>query len=317
MSEEAKKYECKYFGNIIGLDRTKRKLEFYLESYHKNGVFPPIIFTGQKGIGKSLIANSLGDELGKPFLEVNCSSIRSLNEFWDQIAIPHLSPGGPITLFMDECSDLPRSLEMALLTILNPNSTNMNNFTHRGQSLMFDLRNISWVFATTNPEKVQTALMDRLEKVEIDNYNNSELGKILLRNLGALSEYKHNIDSDIINLVASVVRGNARSAVKLAKSINFYLTNKGKPWFTLHDWNELKEILHIRPLGISNIELRIMRTLEHGPCTLNHLAAKLGSPKTAIQNTYESFLLKNNLIKIGQNGRELTGAGYKYLKELE
>ena len=61
----------------------------------------------------------------KPFLELNCSSIRSVQQFFDGVVMPYVD-GKDITILFDEASELPRDLTMALLTITNPNKEKKN-----------------------------------------------------------------------------------------------------------------------------------------------------------------------------------------------
>ena len=43
----------------------------------------------------------------------------------------------------DECSELPKDVTMALLTILNPNKDNKNTFDYEGYSFEIDFKRVS------------------------------------------------------------------------------------------------------------------------------------------------------------------------------
>jgi Holliday junction resolvasome RuvABC ATP-dependent DNA helicase subunit len=118
--------------------------------------------------------------------------------------------------------------------------------------------------------------------------------------------------------IATVLRGNARQAQKMATNIESYLKHCKKDKFERKDWNILKWKLGILPLGLNRIELQLLRVLQSKKsCSLTHLAAKMELSKTCVQRDFELHLQKNNLMEIGREGRGLTQTGHSYLKELD
>jgi Holliday junction resolvasome RuvABC ATP-dependent DNA helicase subunit len=72
------------------------------------------------------------------------------------------------------------------------------------------------------------------------------------------------------------------------------------------------------PLGLNQIELRILQTLKNKPeMTLTNLSAIIGMTRSSLQKDFETWLLRNNLIQIAEKGRMLTGKGQEYLKRYE
>ena len=73
-------------------------------------------------------------------------------------------------------------------------------------------------------------------------------------------------------------------------------------------------MLGINPLGLNEIEIRLLRVLR----TVLHshqIAATLMLTKTAVQKDFEMFLQKQNLMSIdGQ--RSITNKGIEYLRDL-
>ena len=305
-----------YFPDIIGQSRVKKALGFYIDGHKETSVIPHLMFTAPRGCGKTTMATAMAKNLYadgsiKPLITINCSTIKSLKQFFNMIVIPHMVERDATVLF-DECSELPKDVTMALLTITNPNPDNRNDFAYEDYNVTFDFRRLSFMFATTEGQSIFHALMDRMERIDLQEYSVEELGKIVL--LG-LEDY--TIKADALAQVATGLRGNARAAQKMAGHIKTYLDGNGKTEFTLDDWNDLQKQKSILPLGLLEKELEILRILERKKETrLTELAAITCLSKGSIQKDYEMFLMKQGLLEIAPAGRSLTTKGKTYLREL-
>jgi Holliday junction resolvasome RuvABC ATP-dependent DNA helicase subunit len=83
-------------------------------------------------------------------------------------------------------------------------------------------------------------------------------------------------------------------------------------------WGKMRELLGINPLGVGEGELQIMRALDgYEGRSLTALSAATGLEKSAIQNEFETYLLRLGLIEIAAKGRRLTREGKEYLKEMQ
>ncbi len=311
----------KLFENIVGQERAKRKMEFLLQGYNATGVMPHLMFIAPKGCGKTTMAKAMARQLEsevnvgkpKPFIEINCSTIKGVKQFFNQIVIPRMMGGQEITLLFDECSELPRELTMALLTILNPNKENKNRFTYEEAEVEFDFSKQTFMFATTEAQSVFHALMDRCERLDLEEYTLDHLAKIISNSLNEIS-----FDKNVLPQISPVLRGNARSAQKMANHIHLFLKCKGQKFFGQTEWDELTEALGILPLGLNSIELQVLKALEgSNGCTLTNIAAKVGLSRSCVQRDFELYLLKLNLIEIGVGGRRLTMRGITYLKAMQ
>jgi Holliday junction resolvasome RuvABC ATP-dependent DNA helicase subunit len=301
---------------LIGQERVKRQLNFHFKGYLANGIMPTIMFTAPRGCGKTMLATALANLLkvrdtNKKKIIFNCSQLRNLRQFWNEIIIPHVNDKD-CTIIFDEASELPKDVMMSLLTILNPNKDNRNTFVYEEYQVDFDFSRQTFMFATTEGQTIFHALMDRMERIDLQDYDIEELGKIVL--IG-LSDYK--VDADALMGVATVLRGNARAAQKMAGHITTYLDGNGKTHFTLNDWKQLQKEKSILPSGLLEKELEILRILARKKETrLTELAAITCLSKAAIQRDYEMFLMKQALMEIAPAGRSLTTKGHKYLREL-
>lgn len=304
------------FDNLIGQSEIKDQLGFYSKAFQKTGTVPFILLNGAKGLGKTeflkafskTITNSDGKP--RPMLELNSSTIKNNQMFFEQIFMP-IVQGNEVTLFFDECHALPNDLVMAFLSILNTERTPYKEFNWREYTFTFDFTKISMIFATTELDKLFPPLKDRLTVLDFKPYNQNELAAIIKGRLPDV-EFEDGLLEDI----ATTTRGNARDAVKRAKQIELYCETNNSSLFFRDEWNSLRKVLGIKPLGLSNTELQVLDILHtRGPSTLQTIAAVTGMSRTAIQKDAELYLLQRGLMKI--NGvRELTKAGSDLIKQM-
>ena len=95
--------------NLIGQDRVKSQLNFHFKGYLANGIMPSIMFTAPRGCGKTMIATALASLLkvrdtNKRKIIFNCSQLRNLRQFWNEIVIPHIHDKD-CTVIFDEASE--------------------------------------------------------------------------------------------------------------------------------------------------------------------------------------------------------------------
>ena len=304
------------FDNLIGQSEIKDQLGFYSKAFQKTGTVPFILLNGAKGLGKTeflkafskTITNSDGKP--RPMLELNSSTIKNNTMFFEQIFLP-IVQGNEVTLFFDECHALPNDLVMAFLSILNTERTPYKEFNWREYTFTFDFTKISMIFATTELDKLFPPLKDRLTVLDFKPYNQNELAAIIKGRLPDV-EFEDGLLEDI----ATTTRGNARDAVKRAKQIELYCETNNSSLFFRDEWNALRKVLSIKPLGLSNTELQVLDILRtRGASTLQTIAAVTGMSRTAIQKDAELYLLQRGLMKI--NGvRELTRAGSDLIKQM-
>ena len=312
-------YTSLRFDGIIGQPQAKRKLDFYIDSYEKAGLIPNMMFTASKGCGKTLIAKALakelvkeGEEKAKKYLEVNCASIKNTKSFFDELIIPKVHDRD-VTILFDEASEIPQDVEMTMLSILNPNPRNRNSFSWDEFTFDFDFRRQTFLFATSEPHKVFHALMDRLDRIDLEDYNLDELGQIVLLNLAEV-DFEDGLPEEI----ASVLRGNPRAAQKMAINIQMYLDANDRSKFNREDWKALSCTLGITPLGLRPKEVRVLRVLRDcRDVSLTKLGTKVKLTVQSLRCDYELFLQSHDLMEITTKGRNITQKGRNYLVELD
>lgn len=301
------------FPDIIGQESAKRVLDFHIGGFKATSVMPHLMFVAPKGCGKTTMAKAVARTLkgiddAKRYFEINCSTIKNVKQFFNQLVIP-LMQDRDATILFDEASEIPKDVSMAMLTILNPNSENRTSFSFEDYTVDFDFSRLSFMFATTETQSVFHALMDRLERVDLEEYSIEEMGQIVALNLDI------DIDPKTLQDIASVLRGNARAAQKMAHKIQSYCSQKEVKGFNSTHWKELSRVLNIFPLGLNVTEIQLLNILkDHKDCSLTNLSAKTGISKAAIQRDFEIYLQKHSLMEITTAGRNITAKGLDYLK---
>jgi len=301
------------YSQIIGQEKTKSKLNFLLDGYKQTKIIPHLLFVAPRGCGKTLIAQETAKIMNRSkSILINCSTIKNVKSFFNQIMLPFVYNRDCVIIF-DEASELPRDVTMALLTILNPNQNNSNEFSFEDGTYTFHFNLNSFIFCTTEAQKIFHALLDRLYRIDMQDYSFVELGSIIKNNL---KSSKLDINDSIIQDVSSVCRGNARQAQSMANQISSYLKSKKYNELTSEGWKDIKSKLSIYPLGLSEIELNVIKILkEHGEVRLTNLSAKTNLTKDMLQKNVELYLVRNSLIEIRPTGRALTQKGSDYHKE--
>jgi Holliday junction resolvasome RuvABC ATP-dependent DNA helicase subunit len=243
------------------------------------------------------------DGTPRALMELNCSSIRNNQMFFENIFLPYLRNNETNVLF-DEAHALPNDLTQALLTICNTDPDPVRGFVFGGTEFIFDFSKISFVFATTEPDKLFPPLKDRLESVDFRTYTKEEISEMLDMYCADIS-----IEHGAREAIVESIRDNPRSVVKRSEQINMYCQTHGTISFGRTDWNRLELQLDINPMGLDNMELIILSILlDRGACSLQTLSAVSGMSRTAIQRSAENRLMKCGLMDI-DGKRRLTQKG--------
>ena len=305
-----------YFPELIGQTAVKKKLSFYIDAFNKTSQAPFLLMAGAKGLGKTEFAKGFAKNLcnndgeKRVFMEVNCSTIKNNQQFFEQIFLPVIADN-EVTILFDECHALPQDLTIAFLTIFNAESNSRKTFEWEGDSFTFNFKKQTFIFATTETDRIFPPLKDRFTTIDFEPYTSEELSKIVEVCLPDIT-----FTDEALSKVATTIRGNARSAVKRSKEIMLYCGKNETDTFTSKDFENLCDEIGILPFGLTYTEKQILHALNNcGSATLTGLAAKIGLSKSALQRDHELYLLNKNLIEI-DGKRKITYEGLKVCKQL-
>lgn len=308
-----------YFDEMVGQEKTKNILGFYIDAFEKTEILPHMFIVGQRGQGKTMLATQVAKNLRsktlgkvKPMLTINCSTLKNVRQFIEDIVLQYVRDQH-ITLFFDEAHEMPIPVQTCLLTVLNPNKHNMNTLRFEDYHIEFDFTKVSFIFATTDPQRVITPLKDRCRMIHMEEYKYDDLAEIIKTNSEDITYCEETLRE-----IASVCRGNARNATLMAKdNIIQFARRHNVTDIDKSIWERIKSILGILPLGLENTELQILKVLKDKYiCSLTNLSAVTGLSTNAIRAEFELYPLKHGLMEVAQGGRRLTAKGREYLEAI-
>lgn len=306
-----------YFPNVIGQKNNKKKLTFYLDGYKHTRVSPNLLFVGMRGGGKTHLAYQYARNLNKfdgsgkkPLIPINGGVLRSSSVFFENFFLPKIS-NNECTVFIDECHEIDYGLVTQFLTLFDHNQDNKTQLEFPDYTVNFDFSLQTFIFATSEPHRLLKPFLSRLERIDLEDYTVEEFAQIVKQFVSC------EFEPTALLKLCKCLRGDAREAAKIAKSINSFLKIKNKKFFDEKDWREFSKTLSIRPLGLNNSEIKTLEILkDNNLVSLTNLSAKLEMTRAAVQKEIELILLKHGLMKIEEKGRRITKKGLDYLASL-
>lgn len=301
-----------HFDNVIGQNKIKKALNFYLRAYDRTGKSPFLLFAGPSGLGKTEFSKAYAKGLkslsgtAKTFYEINSSTIKNVDSFLTTVHARCISNKDSIILF-DEAHALKKEIMDLFLSIFNSSAKDHYDLIHDGELFRFNFRRNVFIFATTETDKLFPPFKNRLKMLNFIPYTPTELGDII-----QIREEGIQYEDLALKTLASVVRGNARDAAKLVEDVVAYCEAKSDVNFTMEDVHEFFDIFDIQPFGLTQSEIQILQKLDQGPATLSVLAAATGNSSTSIRRDHEHFLLKKGFMMI-DGKRHLTPKGQQAL----
>tara|TARA_R110000822_G_scaffold110654_4_gene240918 strand:- start:1996 stop:2952 length:957 start_codon:yes stop_codon:yes gene_type:complete len=305
------------FGHIIGQKKLKRQINFLLDAHDKTKRLAPLGLLASKGMGKTLVAKAIKEYISENCKTENGKKARGL--IVDSGSLPK-NPADFVELFwmskiqnkdvfciFDEAHQIPKQLASGLFLSLlqrQPDPIIRVNLPEIGE-ITVDQRRQKFALCTTERNSLFHALRDRLKILDFEEYTEDELGQIV--NLSC-----DNVvwKGDILNDISKVLRGSPRKANDVAEDIMAYVANKQDPMFGINEWNDLRSIMNINPLGLTEDEMNYMRHLrKKKKTTLTVMSAAIGHQRSSVQQI-ETFLMKAGLMKVVENSmRQITKEG--------
>ncbi|MCA9385304.1 AAA family ATPase [Candidatus Dojkabacteria bacterium] len=182
-----------------GLEDVKAKILEYLavlslkakNAHSQSSVRVPILlFLGIQGIGKTTMAKSIAEALGREFVRISVGGMTNVHEIRGKSSnLDDASPGQIVkalistgtmnpVLLLDELDKVStsggadRDVMAALLEILDPEQN--ESFVDRYLDFPLDISKCMFILTANNVGGISTALLDRIEIVRFTSYNDED-----------------------------------------------------------------------------------------------------------------------------------------------
>ncbi len=297
----------------IGQEKAKENLRVYINAAKQRGdTLDHVLLYGPPGLGKTTLSSIIANEM-----EVNLriTSGPAIEKQGDLAAIlTNLSPGD--ILFIDEIHRLSTSVEEILYPAMEDYALDI--IIGKGpsaRSIRIDLPRFTLIGATTRAGQLASPLRDRFGVImRLELYSPEELATIVKRSADIL---KLTISPDGADEIASRSRGTPRIANRLLKRVRDFAEVKGDGTISPQIANYALGCLEIDPLGLDNIDRRMLTTIikfyDGGPVGLDTLAATIGEESVTLEDVYEPYLMQIGFLNRTPRGRCATRLAYEHL----
>lgn len=297
----------------IGQNRVKENLRILIEAARaRDEALDHVLIYGPPGLGKTTMAHVVANEME---VNIKVTAGPAIERAGDLAAILTNLHQGDV-LFVDEVHRLGRAVEEVLYPAMEDFALDIVIGKGPGaRSIRLKLPHFTIVGATTRLALMTAPLRARFGAVyRLDFYDEAAMRSIVQRSAGILGV---EIEERGVVEIARRARGTPRVANRLLKRVRDYAQVRADGIITLAVAQDALALLEVDPLGLDDIDRRVLRTIiekfDGGPVGLDTLGAALSEESDTIMDVVEPYLLQLGFLDRTPRGRVATRRAYEHL----
>jgi len=295
--------------DLVGQEMLVEEAEMILAGAKRFGeTLGHVLLAGPPGTGKTTIARILANEVGGRLIDVGVGGIKKPEDVYKFLS--QLRDGD--ILFIDEIHQVPQKVQEYFFIPMEDNKLVLQ--TDSGPRDV-ELPRWTLIGATTLPHKLDPALKRRFpNKFALKLLKPEDLGPIaksMARSLGVAAT------DEAIAMLTHMGGGTPGVTKNMLLKARNAMALMGKSEIDADVVRMMQRKLRLDSLGLNENERGVLEVLEDktGPTSLNELSNTLGLDKRFIEDDLEPRLIRNQLMRRGHGGREITDKGRAHLRK--